>query len=119
VLADASVRGFHGAAGPKLVQAGVARIHRMTIDGTVVGIYYGMAHAGRSYAYLGGFDPAFERESPGTILIGHAILEASREGGTEFHFLRGGEAYKYQWGAVERWNRRRVITRRLRHARAS
>jgi hypothetical protein len=38
--------------------------------------------------------------------------EAIRDGAREFHFLRGGEGYKYGWGAVDRYNRRRTITRR-------
>jgi CelD/BcsL family acetyltransferase involved in cellulose biosynthesis len=42
--------------------------------------------------------------SPGTQIVAHAIEEAVREGAEEFHFLRGGEAYKYAWGAVDRQN---------------
>jgi CelD/BcsL family acetyltransferase involved in cellulose biosynthesis len=41
--------------------------------------------------------------SAGTQIVAHAIEEAAREGATEFHFLRGGEAYKYAWG-VDRPN---------------
>jgi CelD/BcsL family acetyltransferase involved in cellulose biosynthesis len=78
-----------------------------------------MAHGGRSYAYLCGFDPDFDYESPGTILIAHAIEQAVRQRDAEFHFLRGGEQYKYRWGAVDRWNQHRVIARRLSRARAS
>jgi CelD/BcsL family acetyltransferase involved in cellulose biosynthesis len=56
-------------------------------------------------------DPAYADESPGSILIGHAVGEAVREAATEFHFLRGGESYKYRWGAVGRWNRKQTFTR--------
>jgi hypothetical protein len=41
----------------------------------------------------------------------HAIEQALREGAREFHFLRGQEAYKYGWGAVDRWNQRRSFRR--------
>ena len=58
---------------------------------------------------LAGFDPAFSKLSPGTLTIGHAIDQAIREGATEFDFLRGGEPYKYHWGAVDRVNFRRCI----------
>ncbi|RUX44983.1 GNAT family N-acetyltransferase, partial [Mesorhizobium sp. M7A.F.Ca.CA.002.09.1.1] len=64
-----------------------------------------------AYAYLGGFDPAYAEESPGAILIGHAIVESIREDAREFDFLRGQEAYKYGWGAADRWTMRRVWTR--------
>jgi CelD/BcsL family acetyltransferase involved in cellulose biosynthesis len=47
------------------------------------------------------------------ILIGHAIEEAAREGARDFDFLRGQEAYKYEWGAQDRWNCRRSIRHRV------
>jgi CelD/BcsL family acetyltransferase involved in cellulose biosynthesis len=119
VLADVRLRRFHGEAAPKLVQADLARIYTLAIGDETAGVYYGLAHNRRHYAYLCGFDPQFERESPGTILIAHAIEQAMGESAEEFHFLRGGEAYKYQWGATDRWNSHRAIARRPRRARAS
>jgi hypothetical protein len=41
-----------------------------------------------------------------------------REGAREFHFLRGGETYKYGWGAQDRWNTSRTIRRALANAEA-
>ena len=55
--------------------------------------------------------PAFSFESAGTLLLGHVINESWRMGAREFHFLRGAEAYKYSWGAVDRFNRRRTFER--------
>lgn len=111
VLSDPAVQGFHRKALPRLAGAGLARCYLLRIDDAVVGAYYGFLNRAKAYAYIGGFDPDFAEESPGSILIGHALAEAVREGATEFHFLRGGEAYKYSWGAVDRWNRRRTFTR--------
>jgi CelD/BcsL family acetyltransferase involved in cellulose biosynthesis len=89
----------------------LARCYTIEIGGVVAGAYYGFSDRGRAYAYLGGFDPAFSEESPGSILMGHAIAEAMREGAAEFHFLRGQERYKYDWGGVDRWNKRRSLRR--------
>ena len=111
VLADDPVRRFHALALPRLAEAGLARLWMLTIAGQVVGAYYGLQDATRAYAYLGGFDPGFSFESPGTVLIGHAIETARREGAAEFHFLRGQETYKYEWGATDRWNQRRTFRR--------
>jgi CelD/BcsL family acetyltransferase involved in cellulose biosynthesis len=111
VLSDNAVQDFHLGALPELAAAGLARCYLLQIGGTVAAAYYGFLDRGRAYAYLGGFDPDFAYESPGSILIGHAIAEAVREGAREFHFLRGGETYKYSWGAVDRWNRRRSFNR--------
>jgi CelD/BcsL family acetyltransferase involved in cellulose biosynthesis len=112
VLGDPEVREFHHAALRALAAAGLARCHILTIGGRVVAAYYGFCDRGRAFAYIGGFDPDFEEASPGAILIGHAIGQAIAEGANEFHFLRGREAYKYSWGASDRWNRRRVWSKR-------
>jgi CelD/BcsL family acetyltransferase involved in cellulose biosynthesis len=111
VLVADPVRGFHALALPELVGAGLARLFTLTIEGRVAGAYYGLQHGGRAYAYLGGFDPDFAFESPGTMLIGHAIAEAAAGGAAAFDFLRGQEPYKYEWGAVDRWSRRRSFRR--------
>jgi CelD/BcsL family acetyltransferase involved in cellulose biosynthesis len=111
VLVDDPVRCFHALALPELAAAGLARLFTLSIEGRVVGAYYGLQHGGRAYAYLGGFDPEFAFESPGTVLIGHAIADAVASGATAFDFLRGQEAYKYEWGAVNSWSRRRSFRR--------
>src|SRR5919202_546321 len=116
VLRDPRVERFQRDAAPELLRAGMLRLYALRIDGHIVGAYYGLAHGARAYAYLGGFDPDYAFESPGTILIGHAIEEAVREGAREFHFLRGPESYKYEWGAVDRWNRRRSFRRVVAYA---
>lgn len=109
VLADERVRAFHALALGPLGDAGLLRLDALRLDGAVAGVLYGFSHGPRAYAYLGGFDPGFAFESPGTVLIGHAVERARAEGAREFHFLRGQEAYKYEWGAVDRWNSRRVF----------
>jgi CelD/BcsL family acetyltransferase involved in cellulose biosynthesis len=111
VLADETVRRFHHDAAPALAAEELLRLFTLAVSGQVIAAYYGFHHGGRAYAYLSGIDPAFEFESPGTLLMAHAIEVALREGASEFHFLRGREAYKYTWGAVDRWNFRRTITR--------
>ena len=40
----------------------------------------------------------------------HAFQVAAREGLDEMHFLRGREAYKYDWGAADRPIWRRHLT---------
>ncbi len=50
--------------------------------------------------------------------LGAAIDAAVAEGAPAFHLLRGGEAYKYRWGATDRWNRRRSFQRVVQRRRA-
>jgi CelD/BcsL family acetyltransferase involved in cellulose biosynthesis len=104
VLADPAVRAFHRDAAPALAAEGMLRLYRMRIGDTVAAVYYGFASGSRSYAYIGGFDPEMPRLSPGALILRHAIGAAIAEDCAEFDFLRGGEAYKYAWGAVDRWN---------------
>ncbi|MER8424671.1 GNAT family N-acetyltransferase [Mesorhizobium sp. M1403] len=111
VLSDSRVEEFHRQALPLLAAQALARCWLVAIDGAIVGAYYGFHHRGRAYAYLGGFDPAYAEESPGALLIGQAIRQAICEGAEEFDFLRGQEAYKYSWGAVDRWTMRKIWTR--------
>ena len=111
VLADPAVRAFHRDAARAFCEAGVLRLYRLRISDTVAGVYYGFQHSGNAYAYLGGFDPEMTRLSPGAQLLDHAIRAAITEGAREFHFLRGGESYKYAWGAIDRLNTSRTFRR--------
>jgi CelD/BcsL family acetyltransferase involved in cellulose biosynthesis len=119
VLADSRVQRFHRAAVPRLLQAGLLRLCELRIAGDTAGVHYGLQHRVRAFAYISGFDPRYAFESPGTILIEYALNQAISDGAREFHFLRGREDYKYQWGAIDRWNRRRTFSRVAAHASAS
>jgi CelD/BcsL family acetyltransferase involved in cellulose biosynthesis len=108
VLADERVRRWHEAALPGLTAGGLARLYTLRLDGRVIAACYalcdpqrGGAGARATYYYFGGFDPAYERLSPGTLVIGHAVERAVREGCGAFDFLRGREGYKYLWGATD------------------
>jgi CelD/BcsL family acetyltransferase involved in cellulose biosynthesis len=99
---DARVLPFFREAFVALAQEGVVRAYSMAWENRLIGGYLGFLHRGRASYYLGGFDPEFAFESPGTMLIGHALRRAADEGAHTFDFLRGGEPYKYAWGARDR-----------------
>lgn len=104
VCADPAVRAFQLESARAMLQAGLLRLYTLRVGGAALAVYFGFLRGERAYAYLGGFDPDRPRLSPGAQIVGYAIAEAIAEGAREFHFLRGGEAYKYAWGAVDRWN---------------
>jgi CelD/BcsL family acetyltransferase involved in cellulose biosynthesis len=112
VCTEPRVQCFHRAAAAGLLAAGMLRLYRLWIGGVVGAVYYGFAAKGRAYAFLGGFDPAQPRQSPGMQIIAHAIERAVAEGAASFDFLRGAEAYKYAWGAVDRAKISRHLRRR-------
>lgn len=104
VLRDSWVQTFHRRTAAGLSQAGLLRFYGMRLEGQLISILYCFAAKGRTYYYLGGFDSEYARHSPGALLVHYAIERAREEGCNEFDFLRGGEAYKYRWGAKDRWN---------------
>jgi len=112
LCSDPQVRCFHRAAAAGLLAAGMLRLYRLSIDGAALAVCYGFAAKGLAYAYLSGFDPSLSRLSPGTLIIGHAVEQASAEGAASFDFLRGDEGYKYGWGAVDRSKTSRHLSRR-------
>ncbi len=112
VCADPVVRDFHLTAAQRMLDAGMLRLYLLRVGNSTAAAYYGFTAKRTAYAYLSGFDPEFAELSPGTQIVGHAIEEAVREGALEFHFLRGGEPYKYAWGAVDRPNTTLTLRRK-------
>jgi CelD/BcsL family acetyltransferase involved in cellulose biosynthesis len=99
---DTRVLPFFTEAFGALARQGVVRAYSMLHESRPIGFYLGFLHRGRASYYFGGFEPEFAFESPGTILIGHAMRCAAAEGARIFDFLRGAEPYKYAWGARDR-----------------
>lgn len=106
VLGEPGVLDWHREAAPQLLAEGLLRLLGLRFEGRIVAVAFGVADAPgvprrRWYFYLGGFDPGCSFLSPGTLLIGHGIELATTEKANSFDLLRGGEAYKYDWGAVD------------------
>lgn len=59
---------------------------------------------GKTWAlYNSGFDPSYRQYSAGILHVAYTIREAMEEGLSEYDFLRGREAYKYSFGAKDRY----------------
>ena len=71
-------------------ERGETRIAAMRIDGTMVATQLAIAWRGRYWLYKIGFDEAFSKCSPGTLLMLHALGEAAGEGLSGFEMM--GEA---------------------------
>ena len=111
VLASEPILAFQREAVPELARAGLLRLYALRISQQVVAALYALTHCRRTYVYLSGFDPDYAFESPSVLLMAHALRVALAEGCREIDFLRGGETYKYEWGAVDRQNVKRSIRR--------
>jgi len=75
----------------------------------IVSVHFGMSDKERLYFYIPAFNINFKRYSVGSILLYRLILLAFEEKLKTFEFLRGDEAYKYSFGAVEKYNSNYLI----------
>lgn len=112
VLHDPAVRRFHQQAARELLRAGLLRLYGLRLHGRLVAAFYGFADSRRTYYYLSGFEPDLARLSLGTVIVGHAIEQAVRDGCEAFDFLQGQEPYKSAWGAADQPVFRRCLRRR-------
>ena len=111
VLADDAVQQFTREVARGMLDAGALRMYATRLSERIVAVFYGFGFGDTVYYYLGGYDPAVEKLSIGTLIVAHAVEEARRGGATTFDFLRGAEEYKYAWGATDRMNKRRQFFR--------
>jgi CelD/BcsL family acetyltransferase involved in cellulose biosynthesis len=102
VLCDPRAQEFHRHVSPRLLARNCLRLTGIHQNGAWVAPLYGIRREDDVFYYLSGFDPAYERMSPGSLLIQHGIEQAIAERVKRIHFLRGREAYKYHWGATDR-----------------
>lgn len=54
------------------------------------------------YAYNSSYDERFRENAPGALLHIYRIRDAFESGYKEYDFLRGAEAYKYEWTSQQR-----------------
>ncbi len=105
VLADPRVGACLRVAAPDLHASGALVLAQLRIAGNVAAACMAFrAGSDRLLLYIGGFDAAYAFCSPGSLLLDALVRRCLAEGVREIHFLRGGEGYKYAWGAVDRHN---------------
>ena len=61
--------------------------------------------------YNAGVDPEARDLSPGVLMVERYVRRALERGLARMDFLRGDEAYKYEWGAVDEPIRRLLVRR--------
>lgn len=124
-FADPRVRALHREAALQFAKRDALALYALRLDHRAIACLYGFEgfggfeHDRTLYFYLGGFDPAAATLSPGVLALGLTLEESIRRGLTRFDFLRGGEAYKYWWGAEDRHTVRVRLTVGRGHARAT
>ncbi len=95
---------FHQQVAQALVPQGYIKLFQLTSrNGEKIASLYCFDY-GKTLAYFqSGFDPAWSNYSPGLVILGKAIEFAIQQGYRIFDFMRGGEAYKKNWGTIDRY----------------
>ena len=81
---------------------GCLQLAFLVIGGNKVAAYMSFDFLNRIWVYNSGLDRRYMAYSPGWVLLGHLLQMAIEQGKEEFDFMRGDEAYKYKFGAVDR-----------------
>jgi CelD/BcsL family acetyltransferase involved in cellulose biosynthesis len=90
-------------------RAGWLQLAFLKVGERVAAGYLNFDYANRIWVYNSGTHPDFLHLSPGWVLLAHLLQWANENGRREFDFMRGDEAYKYRFGAIDRFVHRIVI----------
>jgi CelD/BcsL family acetyltransferase involved in cellulose biosynthesis len=85
----------------KAWQSGLTKIFVLECGGRIAAASVNFVYAGRMEAYFTAYDAAFDRASPGTILIVDYARWSFDRGLTYVDFLRGEEAFKFRMANAE------------------
>ncbi len=81
---------------------GWLRLAFMRLDGRCIAFDFSIAQGGSLYSLKGGFDPAYRRFAPGTLLMREAIARAFAERLATFEFLGADDPHKLAWSETVR-----------------
>jgi CelD/BcsL family acetyltransferase involved in cellulose biosynthesis len=73
--------------------------------------YMNFDYDNNTWAYNAGFDPDYSSLSPGWLIMVEMIDWCIKNGRRMFDFMRGGEDYKYRFGAVDRFVNKLTLLR--------
>jgi CelD/BcsL family acetyltransferase involved in cellulose biosynthesis len=88
---------FHREFAAVALEQGWLRLWLAEIDGEPVAAWYGWRFAGDEFYFQAGRDTRFDDYSVGFVLMVHTLREACRDGVNNYHFMAGGEAYKWRF----------------------
>lgn len=85
----------------------------LDIDQQPAAAYYCFDYGNALWVYNSGFNPVFMEYSPGWVLLGYLLRWANENRRAVFDFMRGGEEYKYRFGAIKRSVMRVILHRNI------
>jgi CelD/BcsL family acetyltransferase involved in cellulose biosynthesis len=100
-LEDKAMMAFYKRAAPALAANGWLRLSALRIDNQTEAMEFGLFYGKRYYSIQGGCSEHGLDLRAGNILQ-YRIIESLIGNTNEYHFLRGAEKYKYQWGCSDK-----------------
>jgi CelD/BcsL family acetyltransferase involved in cellulose biosynthesis len=94
--------GFHSSLVREISKKGWLWLKFLKNEDQIIAAFYGFVFGRHLFYYQMGFDPEWEKYSPGTVLLYEVIQEAFSKNIKEFDFLRGDETYKSRWAENSR-----------------
>ncbi len=91
---------FHRELMEAMAGTGFLRFEELWVDGACRSSVYGLDDGRKFYYYNSGYDPNWAQYSVGLVLIGLSIKAAIERGNVIYDFLRGDEAYKFDWATT-------------------
>ncbi len=91
--------------------SGAVRLTFLTVGDRRVGAGVHLETDDGYLYYNAGFDPTARDLSPGVVMCAKYVERAIAMGKRRLDFLRGDEAYKYEWGAVDEPIQRLLVRR--------
>lgn len=83
---------------------GWLRLYWLRLGDGVIAMMYCFLYGRRLSFYITGYDLTWSRFGPGRQVIAYALQQCVADGVEVFDFLRGDEAYKFDWGAETQRN---------------
>lgn len=109
LFADQNMIDFHTELAERFLAKGWLRSYTLDVGETSIAALHCFQYNNRVSFYQSGFDQFWQRYSPGTQIMEHAIKEAIKDKNNVFDFLRGNEDYKYKWTKSYETNLKFVI----------
>jgi CelD/BcsL family acetyltransferase involved in cellulose biosynthesis len=93
---------FHRDLVVRFAEAGLLRFDELWVEGECRASIYGLEHGRQYFFYNSGYEQAWRGASVGLVLLGLSIKSAVERGIEVYDFLRGTEAYKFDWAETTR-----------------
>lgn len=106
VFAKQEICNFYTDVARLFADKGWLALYFLTVDSEPVAAHYCFEYNNKMYFALSGFDPTYSKYSVGNIIQLKIIEKCIEKRLEEYDFLKGGEAYKFNWTAKYRRNLR-------------